>query len=64
MTQFTTLKDLPAAKREFTSKGWTVKKAKETLNGRPAFWITEPSHLGGASQMVTDYGLLHWASNC
>lgn len=61
--EYRTLRDIPAARASFARLGCTVKKAKGRLNGRPAFWITEPDHHGGKSCLVTDYGLLERANN-
>jgi hypothetical protein len=57
---YRTLKDLPAAKKEFRRFGFQVVKLNKVLiGGRPAYKVTDPD---GIWNMVTDYGLLRFAS--
>ena len=59
MTQYRTLADLPAAKRALEQHGYSVKRLKIRLNGRPTYEVTEPD---GSRAPVTDYQLLDWAN--
>lgn len=61
MSNFTTLKDLPAAKKSLKAAGFKVSKEKMTLNGRPAYRVVSEDKVTDIT--VTDYGLLDWA-NC
>jgi hypothetical protein len=61
---YNTLRDLPAAKKELERCGFTVTKCKFKLNGRNAYRIVgkENDMCEGIDNIVTDYGLLNWAS--
>lgn len=57
---FTSLKDLPAAKRELKKLGYTIKSANGYLNGRKAFNVTDAEN---RTITVSDYALLAWANS-